>query len=148
MIFLLLSARDPTVFKRVGLHGQRRSVHARDAHHRYVTLRGLADVVANANEDEIHWLDGRPPSLDVLGGAGSYTAVGARLFCGPPASSKAVGWIVDCGSDFPADVRATIEDWRTSCLMRETPERLTTRARNDYGANDFRGSSPVLTRDG
>jgi hypothetical protein len=73
----------------------------------------------------------------VLGGAGPYAAVGARLFCG--ASPKAVGWIVDCGSDFPADVRATIASWQTSCLVRETPERLTTRARNDYGANDFRG---------
>jgi sugar/nucleoside kinase (ribokinase family) len=74
----------------------------------------------------------------VLGGAGSYTAVGARLFCG--SSPGAVGWIVDCGSDFPPAVRAAIEGWRTSCLLRETPERLTTRARNDYGANDFRGS--------
>jgi len=79
----------------------------------------------------------------VLGGAGSFAAVGARLFCGPPASSsRAVGWVVDRGYDFPADVRATIEGWRTSCLWRDTPGRLTTRALNDYGAHDFRGGFP------
>jgi hypothetical protein len=77
----------------------------------------------------------------VLGGAGSFTAVGARIFCAPPARSpRSVGWVVDRGADFPADVRRTIEAWRTSCLWRDTPERATTRARNDYGAHDFRGA--------
>jgi hypothetical protein len=75
---------------------------------------------------------------DILGGAGSYSAVGARIFS-PPPSSETVGWIVDCGSDFPAELRTTIASWGTGCLLRETPKRLTTRGWNGYGDNDFRG---------
>jgi len=52
--------------------------------------------------------------------------------------SKSVGWIVDCGSDFPPEIRQAIDTWNTSCLYRETPERLTTRGWNGYGANEHR----------
>lgn len=76
--------------------------------------------------------------FDVLGGAGSYSALGARLFS-PPPLSKSVAWIVDAGTDFPAAIRQTIDKWDTSCLLRETPERLTTRGWNEYGANENRG---------
>ncbi|KAF2666609.1 PfkB family carbohydrate kinase-like protein [Microthyrium microscopicum] len=87
--------------------------------------------------DEIHFPAPRPSVYDVLGGAGSYSALGARLFS-PPPLSKSVGWIVDCGSDFPKNIRDTIDSWKTSCLLRETPERLTTRGWNEYGDNDHR----------
>lgn len=75
---------------------------------------------------------------DILGGAGSYSALGARLLS-PGPLSKSVGWIVDCGSDFPDKIKQVIERWDTSCLMRGTPERLTTRGWNGYeGTNDHR----------
>ena len=87
--------------------------------------------------DDIEFEAPKPPVKDILGGAGSYSALGARIFS-PPPLSKSVGWIVDCGSDFPAELRRTIDAWNTSCLYRETPERLTTRGWNGYGANEYR----------
>lgn len=72
-----------------------------------------------------------------MGGAGSYAALGARLFC-PPPRSKSVGWIVDAGSDFPEEIRESIRQWDTRCLLRESSERLTTRAWNGYGDGEKR----------
>lgn len=80
---------------------------------------------------------------DILGGAGSYAAVGARIFSPPPHCS-AVGWIVDCGSDFPPELREAIAAWDTGVLMRETPHRLTTRGWNGYGDNEHRGPNATL----
>lgn len=76
--------------------------------------------------DEIEFKPPIPPVRDVLGGAGTYSAIGARIVSPPPLSRR-VGWIVDAGSDFPAELRDTIKTWKTSCLIRETPNRLTTR---------------------
>ncbi|KAI1119407.1 Ribokinase-like protein [Nemania sp. NC0429] len=84
-----------------------------------------------SNQDEIEYLPPTPPAKDVLGGAGTYSALGARLFS-PPPRSESVGWIVDKGSDFPPDLEALITSWGTSVLLRETPERLTTRGWNGY----------------
>ncbi|KAL2138467.1 hypothetical protein VTI28DRAFT_6744 [Corynascus sepedonium] len=81
--------------------------------------------------DEIEFLPPKPPAHDVLGGAGSYSALGARLFS-PPPSSKTVGWIVDQGSDFPPSVTSLIDSWQTSALFRHDPSRLTTRGWNGY----------------
>lgn len=64
--------------------------------------------------------------------------MGARIMS-PPPLSKSVGWIVDEGSDFPSQVRQTIESWDTHCLFRRTPDRLTTRGWNGYGENEHRG---------
>jgi len=77
--------------------------------------------------------------VDILGGAGSYSAVGARIFSPAPLQAKSVAWMVDAGSDFPPELREVIDSWGTSCLVRETPERLTTRGWNGYGANEHRG---------
>lgn len=77
---------------------------------------------------------------DVLGGAGTYSAIGARIVS-PPPSSHGVGWIVDAGKDFPVELREVINSWNTSCLIRETPWRQTTRGWNGYGANEYRGQS-------
>lgn len=52
---------------------------------------------------------------------------------------KAVSWIVDVGSDFPAEVMDTIQSWGTGCVIREDKGRLTTRAWNGYGENEKRG---------
>lgn len=47
--------------------------------------------------------------------------------------------MVDCGSDFPPELRETIATWDTGVLIRETPDRLTTRGWNGYGENEHRG---------
>lgn len=62
----------------------------------------------------------------------------------PPPLSRSVGWIVDCGSDFPDQARETIKHWDTSCLLRETPHRLTTRGWNGYGDNEHRGKITIF----
>ena len=41
--------------------------------------------------DEIEYLPPRPPARDILGGAGSYSALGARLFSPPPLSKSSAG---------------------------------------------------------
>ncbi|KAF1811773.1 Ribokinase-like protein [Eremomyces bilateralis CBS 781.70] len=87
--------------------------------------------------DEIHFPPPKDPVYNILGGAGSYSALGARLLS-PPPLSRSVGWIVDAGSDFPVELREEINRWRTSCVFRETPDRLTTRAWNGYMENEYR----------
>ncbi|KAK3318617.1 Ribokinase-like protein [Apodospora peruviana] len=89
--------------------------------------------------DEIEYLPPRPPVRDVLGGAGSYSALGARLFS-PPPLSKSVGWIVDQGTDFPASITSLISSWDTSAILRPNPDHLTTRGWNGYsgGSSDHR----------
>ncbi|KAL9060155.1 MAG: hypothetical protein Q9162_000769 [Coniocarpon cinnabarinum] len=99
--------------------------------------------------DEIHFQPPKEPVFDILGGAGPYAALGARLLS-PESLSGSIGWIVDAGSDFPTELRQIIASWRTSCLIRETPERLTTRAWNGYGSNErrsFRYTTPKLRLD-
>ncbi|KAF8534556.1 PfkB family carbohydrate kinase-like protein [Trichophaea hybrida] len=96
--------------------------------------------------DEIHY---GPPSdrkvaNNVIGGAGTYGVVGARLFS-PPPLSKTIGWIVDAGYDFPADCFAQLEALQTHLVLRQTPERLTTRGWNSYESGDqraFRYTTP------
>jgi len=76
------------------------------------------------------------PRINVIGGAGTYSAVGARLFS-PPPSSSSVGWLVDTGTDFPPELRDPISSWQTSVLLRPR-DALTTRGWNGYGENDYR----------
>ncbi|KAL6881623.1 Ribokinase-like protein [Trichoderma longibrachiatum] len=82
--------------------------------------------------DDIDFAPPTPSRTNVLGGAGSYAALGARLFSPPPLSST-VGWIVDQGSDFPPAVTALIDSWGTGAVMRHDADRLTTRGWNGYG---------------
>lgn len=82
--------------------------------------------------DEIRHAPPRNPSYDVLGGAGTFAVVGARVFRLPPTSTK-VSWIIHRGHDFPDEARREIESWQTGVLWVETPERRTTRALNAYG---------------
>ncbi|KAL2023992.1 hypothetical protein VTK56DRAFT_227 [Thermocarpiscus australiensis] len=95
--------------------------------------------------DEIEYLPPKPPARDVLGGAGSYSALGARLFS-PPPLSQSVGWIVDQGSDFPPSIVTLIDSWQTSAVFRHDPSRLTTRGWNGYvdasGRRAFRYTTP------
>ncbi|KAK0276845.1 hypothetical protein LTR35_010239 [Friedmanniomyces endolithicus] len=77
------------------------------------------------------------PQKDIIGGAGTYSALGARLFSPPPSQSRSIAWIIDAGTDFPAAVRSQIESWETSALIRPR-EALTTRGWNGYGDNESR----------
>ncbi|KAK3944799.1 PfkB family carbohydrate kinase [Diplogelasinospora grovesii] len=112
--------------------------------------------------DEIEYLPPKPPALNILGGAGTYSALGARLFSPPPTLSKSVGWIIDQGSDFPGSMTTLIDTWSTSAVFRLDPNRLTTRGWNGYTdaserrqfryttpkkrltAEDLTGCSPLL----
>ncbi|KAF7875337.1 hypothetical protein EAF04_002509 [Stromatinia cepivora] len=99
--------------------------------------------------DEIHYLPPTPSVYDVLGGAGSYSALGARLFS-PPPLSKTISWIVDKGSDFPPLISDQITKWQTSCLIRTDLTRLTTRGWNGYDSNEvrsFKYTTPKLRLD-
>ncbi|KAF6825191.1 PfkB family carbohydrate kinase [Colletotrichum musicola] len=94
--------------------------------------------------DEIHFLPPKAPVHDILGGAGSYGALGARLFSPPPDTSS-VGWIVDKGSDFPHSLTDLINTWNTTAVYREDPQRLTTRGWNGYETAEkraFRYTTP------
>ncbi|KAK4140653.1 uncharacterized protein C8A04DRAFT_31830 [Dichotomopilus funicola] len=98
--------------------------------------------------DEIEFPPPKPPVYNILGGAGSYSALGARLFS-PPPSSKTVGWIVDQGSDFPPSITTQINSWETSAVFRHDPSRLTTRGWNGYTDENsdhraFRYTTPKL----
>ncbi|UPX10267.1 uncharacterized protein EKO05_0000934 [Ascochyta rabiei] len=96
--------------------------------------------------DEIEFPAPKPGVKDIVGGAGAYSALGARIFS-PPPRSRSVGWIVDCGSDFPGALREYIASWESGVLMRETPGRLTTRGWNGYGEKEhraFRYTTPKL----
>ncbi|KAL1876509.1 hypothetical protein Daus18300_002753 [Diaporthe australafricana] len=87
---------------------------------------------ADARQDDIEYRSPKPPQKDVLGGAGSYAALGARLFSPGPVQSKTVGWIVDQGSDFPPAITTLIDSWETAAYVRHDPDRLTTRGWNGY----------------
>ena len=78
-----------------------------------------------------------------MGGAGAYAALGARLLLKPDRAIH-VGWVVHKGSDFPQAVFDEINSWGTYCHYIDTPDRLTTRAWNKYGKNDFRGNVTSL----
>jgi len=88
--------------------------------------------------DQIDFKAPTPSVYNVIGGAGTYSAIGARIMS-PGSRSKRVGWIVDAGKDFPPGLRQLVASWNTGCLIRETPERLTTRGWNGYGDNEHRG---------
>ncbi|KAI0176068.1 Ribokinase-like protein [Hypoxylon sp. FL1284] len=87
--------------------------------------------------DDIEYLPPTPPVKDILGGAGTYSALGARLFS-PPPLSRSVGWIIDKGSDFPDALEDLVASWDTSVLIRPTPDRLTTRGWNGYDEHENR----------
>ncbi|PGH11526.1 hypothetical protein AJ80_07092 [Polytolypa hystricis UAMH7299] len=99
--------------------------------------------------DEIEFEEPEPSVNDIMGGAGSYAVVGARMVAGQE-HSRSVGWIVNVGSDFPESIRETITSWNTHCLFRENMDRLTTRGWNGYGPNekrDFKYLTPKIRLD-
>ncbi|KAL8382702.1 hypothetical protein RB595_006474 [Gaeumannomyces hyphopodioides] len=100
--------------------------------------------------DDIEFPPPKPAARDVLGGAGTFAALGARLLSPGPSRSRTVGWVVDRGGDFPASADAAIASWRTSALVRDDAGRQTTRGWNGYddpsdpGRRSFRYATPKL----
>ena len=82
--------------------------------------------------DEIEYINGKAAEQRIIGGAGTFAALGARLAAGS-ANAKYVSWIVDMGSDFEPELRTMIETWQTRCTFRLDKNRLTTTAWNGYG---------------
>ncbi|KAI0483156.1 Ribokinase-like protein [Xylariaceae sp. FL0804] len=95
--------------------------------------------------DDIEYLPPKAPVRDILGGAGTYSALGARLFSPPPLAGS-VGWIIDKGSDFPSALEDLISTWDTSVEFRPTPERLTTRGWNGYDEHQNRAFKYVTPK--
>ncbi|EXJ54645.1 hypothetical protein A1O7_09986 [Cladophialophora yegresii CBS 114405] len=88
--------------------------------------------------DKIEYLDNSQTSQqNIIGGAGTYAALGARLAAGVQ-HAHLVSWIVDMGADFPALFHQLINTWHTNCVFRRDLNRLTTMAWNGYGANEYR----------
>ncbi|OAA80797.1 MAK32-like protein [Akanthomyces lecanii RCEF 1005] len=83
--------------------------------------------------DDIDFLPPTPSVTDILGGAGTYSALGARLLS-PSSLSTTVGWVVDKGSDFPPALAKLIDTWDTHAVYRHDAARLTTRGWNGYEA--------------
>lgn len=77
------------------------------------------------------------PFLNVPGGAGTYSALGARVLSPSPESNR-VGWVVDAGHDFSSSLRDMIAAWDTAVLLRPR-DGPTTKGWNGYGANEHRG---------
>ena len=72
-----------------------------------------------------------PPLHDILGGAGTYATVGARLFCHGDASTR-IGFVVHAGNELSQKLRDEIASWKTGTHIIETPNRKTTRGKNVY----------------
>jgi hypothetical protein len=88
--------------------------------------------------DEIHFGGDKEDVVDnIIGGAGTYAVIGARLFS-PGPQAKAIGWIVDAGNDFPHEIRQDLVVLGTDLTIREDQERKTTRGWNKYGPGDYR----------
>lgn len=90
--------------------------------------------------DDIDFGGSIPEVKNIIGGAGSFAVVGARLVAGT-SYARSLSWIVDVGSDFPPETLAVIKSWDTSCVIREDHRRLTTRAWNGYHPDEKRGKS-------
>ncbi|CCG83537.1 putative PfkB family carbohydrate kinase [Taphrina deformans PYCC 5710] len=68
---------------------------------------------------------------DIIGGAGTYAAIGSRVFTAPGET----GFVVDYGNDVPGSVETTIDGLGLSLLVRRDNRRKCTR-----GLNTYRGS--------
>ncbi|KAL8740565.1 MAG: hypothetical protein Q9190_006748 [Brigantiaea leucoxantha] len=95
--------------------------------------------------DEIFYRPPRLPDINVMGGAGLYAALGARLFR-PSHSASKVGWIIHRGLDFTNEMEQQVESWKTDCNFIDTPERQTTRGLNVYETDGRReqGRDPTI----
>ncbi|KAK6512078.1 hypothetical protein TWF481_000975 [Arthrobotrys musiformis] len=74
--------------------------------------------------------DWNNPICDSLGGSGTYSTLGARLFRGGETSTS-IGWVTRLGSDFPDSILERLKSWGTTLhVIRERP--ATTRGHLRY----------------
>lgn len=86
--------------------------------------------------DEIHYPD-KPSKYNVLGGGGFFALLGSRIALSFN-NTRLASFIMDAGSDFPAEVEAKLASWQTGTVIRKDDTRLTTRGWNKYYDNDYR----------
>lgn len=79
---------------------------------------------------------------DIIGGAGTFSALGARLFSKP----NAVGFVVDYGTDTPSHVEAAIEQLGFDLMVHRHSDRPGTRGLNTYRGDtrDFEYLTPKI----
>ena len=90
--------------------------------------------------------DQNPTSTEhLLGGAGTYAVVGARIVAGKQ-HAQGIGWVVHAGHDLPLAVKDEIDSWTIRTKYIITPERPTTRAKNVYSGEhrSFEFTSPKI----
>ena len=105
-----------------------------------MSLRFFTVTLFKSLSDAIYPETG-PPLQDILGGAGTYATVGARLFCSGDASTG-VGFVVHAGNELSQKLRDEIASWKTGTHIIETPERMTTRGKNVYAEGIRREQIP------
>lgn len=72
--------------------------------------------------DELRF-PGRQPLIDVLGGSGAYSTLGARLFA-EASATKSIGCLVLAGNDFPQAAEDRLLDWEMSLIIQKDADRL------------------------
>ncbi|KAI5961773.1 MAK32 [Candida margitis] len=82
--------------------------------------------------DENQYIDPPAPrQTNIIGGAGTYAIIGARIVS-PHKSGQLISGIIDEGTDFPSSVHKEIDSWHTGVIFRKNNHRLTTRGVNTY----------------
>lgn len=95
----------------------------------------LGMFIIDDNEYPESW--NREQEKDIIGGAGTYAIVGARIASGRKYNKQITG-IIDQGKDFPHDVINALDNWDTGIKYRYDPARLTTRGLNTYDVDNTR----------
>ena len=95
-----------------------------------MSLRYFTVTIFKSLSDSIY-PETAPPLQDILGGAGTYATVGARLFCRGDTSIR-VGFVVHAGNELSQKLRDEIASWKSGTHIVETPNRMTTRGKNVY----------------
>ncbi|EER31799.1 conserved hypothetical protein [Candida tropicalis MYA-3404] len=96
--------------------------------------------------DENRYLDtDEPPQVNIIGGAGTYAIIGARIIS-PLSKANKISGIIDMGTDFPIEIKKELDTWKTGTIFRNNPDRLSTRGVNIYhnGIRSFEYLTPKL----
>ncbi|KAJ6262010.1 hypothetical protein Dda_2812 [Drechslerella dactyloides] len=100
--------------------------------------------------DDIYFNDCEEPIQDAVGGSGTYSTIGARLFCsGPGPQPTAVGWVMRIGVGFPAETLDKLKSWGTTMHLIHEAASGPSRGHLHYedttlGPKTFRYISPPL----
>jgi sugar/nucleoside kinase (ribokinase family) len=95
--------------------------------------------------DEIR-MPNKPPLVNVIGGSATFVTLGLRLFA---PHSRLPGCLVMAGSDFPSSIRDEIRSWRTRLVIKESPDRESSRGLLTYtddtlGPKTFSYTTPPI----